>query len=144
MKIHLITGCRQLDSHYLVFCVVVSSVLGALGLCVLSLFFLLFTSFRFSFYSHATHLSLQNLLCGQNCAVYWNAHIFRCFWSIQSFVFVPSNPLLTHISSQRCAPPKGSTIWLVKFFFFELLLTSILRLVFISQMFSHESGPLLI
>lgn len=57
MKIHLITGCHHQDSHYLVFCVVVSSVLGGLGLFVLSLFFLFYIFSVFFFFI------LMQLIC---------------------------------------------------------------------------------
>lgn len=107
MKIHLITGCHQQDSHYLVFCVVVSSVLGGLGLFVLSLFFFLhlFCFFVFFLYSRATHLSLQNLVCGFKTVPCTGMHTIFTAFEVrfvstlkEPFVFVPSNPLFSHIS----------------------------------------------
>ncbi len=68
-------------------------------------FFCLHLFFFFFLYSHATHLSLQNLVCGFKTVLCTGMHTFFtafevCFVSTlkEPFVFVPSNPLFSHIS----------------------------------------------
>ncbi len=66
--------------------------------------FFLFTSFLFFLYSHATHLSLQNLVCGFKTVPCTGMHTFFTAFEVrfvstlkEPFVFVPSNPLFSHI-----------------------------------------------
>lgn len=104
MKTHLITGCHQLDSHYRVFCVVVSNVFGGIGFVLfVSFFFLLLFCF----------FILMQLICPceiwfvvKDWAVHWNVHLSLCFWSClcihftRDIVLVPYNSPSTHFLSE--------------------------------------------
>ncbi len=103
MKTHLITGCHQQDSHYLVF-MLFFKCFREFGFVRFVSFFC-FTSFQFFLYSHATHLSLKNLVCGFKTVPCTGMHTFFTAIEVrfvstlkETFVFVPSNPLFSHIS----------------------------------------------
>lgn len=100
MKTHLITGCHQLDSHYPVFCDVVSNVFGGFGfvLFVLFFFFLLLFCFLFSCNSFVlvkSGLWLKTVLWTGIYIFLWAFEV-RFVSALRDIVFVPSNSSSTH------------------------------------------------